>query len=116
MKVHKDAKTRRKTRVSRSIKGVIDKPRLSIFRSNQNIYVQALDDVNGKTIVSYSSLQKIDKKGKNKTDVSFEVGKILGENLIKKKIKEAVFDRGFYKYHGRVKAVAEGVRSSGVKL
>jgi large subunit ribosomal protein L18 len=114
MNSHKDAKIRRKHRVSSKIKGVHDKPRLSVFRSCKNILVQAIDDTKNVTVASYSSLNKLDKKEKNKTQVSFEVGRLLGEELKKKRIQKAVFDRGYYKYHGRVKAVADGIRSSGV--
>ncbi len=116
MKTHKEAKIRRKIKVSSRIKGIAGKPRLSIFRSNKNIYVQAVDDILGKTLFSMTSVNNVDKKGKNKVDISFEIGKVFGESLKKKKIEQAVFDRGYYKYHGRVKAVADGIRSSGVKI
>jgi large subunit ribosomal protein L18 len=83
-------------------------PRLSVFRSNKHIYAQIIDDGKGVTLISASD-KDIDKKGK-KTEIASEVGKIVAEKAAAKKIKNIVFDRSGYKYHGQVKALAESAR------
>lgn len=111
MNIKKANKThqRRKIRTRKSVgKGTGEKPRLSVFRSNAYIYAQIIDDEKGHTIVSASSLE-IETKGK-KTDQAREVGKILAERAIQAGIVRVLFDRGGYRYHGRVKALAEGAR------
>ena len=91
------------------------KPRLTVFRSLSNIYVQLIDDDKRTTIVSASSKEKgIEKK--SKTEVSQLVGKLIAERCIEKGIKDVYFDRGSYKYHGRVKSLAEAARTGGLKL
>lgn len=89
-------------------------PRLSVFRSSKAIYAQIIDDGSGKTLVFASSLE-LGAKAK-KTDASKEVGKTLATKALAKKISQVVFDRGGYKYHGRVKALAEGAREGGLKF
>ena len=88
-----------------------ERPRLSVFRSNKYIYAQVIDDVAGKTMASASSLEK-DFKGKTgaNNDAAIAVGKLLAERAVKAGIKDVIFDRAGYKYHGRVKALAEGAR------
>ncbi|GIW63990.1 MAG: 50S ribosomal protein L18 [Patescibacteria group bacterium] len=115
---HFDRKIRRKIRnrskVNRTLNGRV---RVSIFRSNKYIYAQAID-AEGKVVASYDSLrlQKESDKKQTKVEQSFQVGKKLAEMLSKKNIKEVVFDRGQYKFHGRVKAVAEGLRQGKIKV
>lgn len=101
-------------RVRSKITGAEKRPRLSVFRSGKHIYAQIIDDAKGKTLVQASSL-KVKAKGK-KTDVSKEVGKSVAVQALSKNITEVVFDRGGYKYHGRVKALAEGAREGGLKF
>lgn len=96
--------------------GTKKRPRMSIFRSNRNIFVQLIDDVKGHTLYSYSSLKLKNKEGKKKTEIAYLVGKEIGKIAKKKHIKEIVFDRGGYKYHGRVKALAEGARETGLSF
>ena len=105
---------RRHKRIRAKIIGTNSCPRLSIFRSNQHIYVQLINDKKGQTLVSLSDL-KIKKKG-NKTEVAAEIGKQVAKIALEKKIKKIVFDRAGYKYHGRVKAVAEAARQAGLKF
>jgi large subunit ribosomal protein L18 len=109
---------KRKKRVRSSLHGTKKRPRLSIFRSNQKIYAQLIDDDAGKTLASYSSpkLAEGERKGKTKSEVSRLVGGELAKAAKKKKIKKVVFDRGGYKYHGRVKALAEGAREGGLEF
>ena len=101
----------RKSRIRSKLKKVNnDKPRLSVFRSLNNIYAQLIDDKKGSTIASASSKEKnIEKKSKN--EISKIVGKLIAERSIEKGIKEVFFDRGSYRYHGRVKSLAEAART-----
>ena len=100
--------------IRKKIKGSALKPRISIFRSNTNIYAQAIDDINGITLVS-SSVKDVKAKGSS-SETAKLVGKDLGAKLSKAKIDTAVFDRSGYLYHGRVKALAEGIREAGLKF
>ena len=117
-----NTKTFRRNRIRQRIKKVIsgtpDYPRLSVFRSNKEIYCQVIDDVNGKTLLQTSSRDKaiIDLKLKTNTEVSFSVGKLVAEQAIKNGIEKIKFDRGGYLYHGRVKSLAEGAREGGLKF
>lgn len=107
---------KRKARVRSKIKGTKKRPRLSVFRSNIDTTAQLIDDESGITLVSYSSknLPKAKTKGQSKVQVSALVGEELAKRAKAKKISRAVFDRGGYKYHGRVKALAEGARKGGL--
>ncbi|AGW86023.1 50S ribosomal protein L18 [Blattabacterium sp. (Nauphoeta cinerea)] len=97
--------------------GSKNRPRISVFRSNKEIYVQIIDDVSGKTLVSSSSKEKeFYKNKKNKTELSYEVGKLLGYRAKKLNLKKLVFDKGKYLYHGRVKSLAEGIREVGLEF
>lgn len=107
-------KVRRHTRVRTKVKGTAKCPRLSVFRSNKYIFLQLIDDSKGKTIISLSNIKS--NKKVPKTESSKEAGKELAKLAIEKKIKKVVFDRGGYKYHGRVKAVAEGAREGGLSF
>jgi large subunit ribosomal protein L18 len=115
----KKVRARRERRVRSKIFGTEKRPRLSVFRSAKSIYIQAIDDDSGRTIVEASTLSK-DLKGTigglKKIEAAKEVGKLLAKRLSEKQIKEAVFDRGRFLYHGRVKSLAEAVRESGIKL
>lgn len=99
------------------IKGTADIPRLSVSKSNRGMYLQLIDDESGKTLISasYKELPPKSKAG-NKVFDSFELGKILAAKAIKKNIKTVIFDRGGYKYHGRVKAAADGAREAGLNF
>lgn len=106
-------------RIRKNIAGSPEKPRLSVFRSNTDIYVQVIDDVAGKTLVSVSSKTKelTDKvKGINKTEQAKLVGKLAAEKALEKGISTIVFDRGGYLYHGRVKSLADAAREGGLKF
>jgi large subunit ribosomal protein L18 len=104
--------TQRKIRVRARIEGTPDCPRLTVFRSNSHIYGQLIDDIKGKALVSVSDL-KIKEKGK-KTEIAAKVGEELAKKAIAQKIKKVVFDRNGFKFHGRVKALAEGARKGGL--
>ena len=107
---------KRHKRVRAKISGTPEMPRLNVFRSEANIYAQVIDDVNGVTLASASSLDKsIDGYGGNVVAAT-AVGKLVAERALAKGIDTVVFDRGGYLYHGRVKALAEGAREGGLKF
>ncbi|WP_185876633.1 50S ribosomal protein L18 [Blattabacterium cuenoti] len=106
-----------KKRKCKKIFGKLNRPRISVFRSNKGIYVQVIDDVNRKTLASSSSREKVfSNYKKTKKELSVEVGKLLGNKLKKLKINKLVFDRGKYLYHGRVKSLADGIREVGLEF
>ena len=106
-----------KNRVRKIISGTESQPRLSVFRSNKEIYAQLIDDVSGNTIVSSSSTEKeISKVKGNKTETASVVGKKLAEKAVSKGIKQGSFDRSGYLYHGRVKSLADGAWDGGLKF
>ncbi|MFM9053236.1 MAG: 50S ribosomal protein L18 [Bacteroidota bacterium] len=104
-------------RIRKKVKGTSSCPRLSVFRSNKQIYAQLIDDVNGVTLVTSSTRDKsmLDMKAP-KVDLAREVGKSLASNATQNGISSIVFDRGGYLYHGRVKALAEGAREGGLQF
>ena len=112
---NKQRKLRRQKRVRAKISGTDKKPRLCVFRSNKHIYAQLIDDAAKKTILSASD-EKIKKGKMTKVDLGKEIGKTIAKLALEKKIEKVIFDRGPYKYHGRVKAVAEGAREGGLKF
>lgn len=115
----KKNRERRKNRVRGKIRGTAQRPRLSVFRSTRYIYVQAIDDDAGKTLAATSSLTgelRDDLKGRKKTDAAYEVGRHIARRLLADNVTEAVYDRGSYLYHGRVKALADGARHEGLKI
>ena len=101
-------------RVRAKIKGTAERPRLTVFRSNRSIELQLINDVEGKTIVMATTKEV--KEAKGKTQASEEAGKLIATRAIKAGIKKAVFDRGHYRYHGRVKAAVDGARKSGLEI
>lgn len=105
---------RRAKRVRAKISGTADMPRLSVYRSLSHIYAQLINDDKGVTILSASDKEV--KAGKTKVEKAFEVGKLIAEKAKAAKINQAVFDRGAFKYHGSVKAIAEGAREGGIKI
>lgn len=111
-KAKNEKRARRHNKVRAKITGHTNRPRLSVFRSNRGMFLQIIDDSAGKTLVSASSLEV--KKAGKKIEISKELGKLIAEKAKDKKITEVVFDRSFYKYHGRVKAVADGAREGGL--
>ena len=106
---------RRHKRVRAKIKGTAKIPRFCVFRSNKHIYGQLIDDEKRKTLLSVKD-SEIKKVAKGKIVVAKEVGKLLAEKALVKKYKKVVFDRAGFKYHGRVKALAEGAREAGLKF
>ncbi len=107
---------KRHNRIRKKISGTSERPRLSVFRSNKNIYAQIIDDTKGITLVFTSSVGKdFDGVGNNK-EAAKKIGKDIAKKALDKGIKEVVFDRGGYIYHGRVKELAEGAREAGLQF
>lgn len=119
-KIDKNAvREKRHIRVRAKISGTPSKPRFNVYRSTSHIYVQVIDDVNGKTLISCSTLEKSiapSLQGKTKKEQAKIVGLEAGKKALAKGIKEVVFDRGGYLYTGRVKEVADGAREAGLKF
>ena len=107
---------KRHKRVRAKISGTPERPRLNVFRSETNIYAQIIDDVNGVTLVSASSLEQAFECDGTKTDAAKKVGQVVAERAKAAGISEVVFDRGGYVYHGRVAALAEGAREGGLQF
>ena len=105
-----------KMRIRKSVNGTAERPRMSVYRSNKQIYVQLVDDQNGKTLASASSKEKgFDDKG-NKIEQAGKVGKLIAEKAKSAGIESVVFDRNGFLYHGRVKTLAEAARKGGLKF
>ena len=111
-------RSRIRMRIRKKISGTADRPRLAVFRSNKQIYVQVVDDLKRVTLLSASSKEKefTGKAGMKKTEQAKLVGKVLAERCREKGISNVVFDRSGYKYHGRVKSLADAARENGLKF
>jgi large subunit ribosomal protein L18 len=114
----KERRIRIKHRIRKHISGTGERPRMSVFRSNKQIYVQLIDDAESRTLLSVSSLNKdiAEKKDINKTEQAKLVGKLAAEKSKEAGITDVVFDRNGYLYHGRIKALAESAREAGLKF
>ena len=107
---------KRHARVRGKVSGTPERPRLSVFRSENHIYAQVIDDVAGNTLVSASSVEKGFEGSGSNCEAAKKVGAAVAERALQKGIEEVVFDRGGYIYHGRVQALAEGAREAGLKF
>jgi large subunit ribosomal protein L18 len=114
-KVKNQKNLRRHLKVRSTISGTADVPRLNVFRSNRGMFLQIIDDLAGKTLASASTLELKNKKN-NKIDLSKELGLLIAQKAKALNITKVVFDRGPYKYHGRIKAAAEGAREGGLQF
>ncbi|AGT30408.1 50S ribosomal protein L18 [Geobacillus genomosp. 3] len=108
---------KRHARIRKKIVGTTERPRLSVFRSNKHIYAQIIDDTKSTTIVSASTLDKeFGLDSTNNIDAAKKVGELVAQRALEKGIKQVVFDRGGYLYHGRVKALADAAREAGLEF
>ncbi len=115
VKKRKTLRERRHRRIRKKIKGTAERPRLCVFRSLRHIYAQLVDDERGHTLLGVSSLSpEVRGLQGTKTEMARAVGTLLGKKALEKGIRTVVFDRGGYKYHGRVKALADGAREAGL--
>ena len=115
----REKRARRHYRVRQKLSGTGSKPRLCVFRSLNHIYAQVVDDLQGRTLTSASTLDpevKAETTGKSKADEAKLVGSLIAKRALNDGVKQVVFDRGGYKYHGRVKALAEAAREAGLKF
>jgi len=112
----KQIRTRIHKRIRRKLAGSTERPRLAVFRSVAHIYAQVIDDTQGKTLVSASSVDKGGKTKGGNVAAAKAIGKLVAERAKEKGIKSVVFDRGGYLYHGRVKALAEAARAAGLEF
>jgi large subunit ribosomal protein L18 len=111
------ARKRRHLRVRKKVRGTAQRPRLAVYRSLSHIYAQVIDDDAGHTLAAASDIEATTKaqlNGKHKTDIAKLVGQLLAERAKERGVNEVVFDRAGYRYHGRVKALADGARESGL--
>ena len=105
-----------RNRIRKKIRGTAECPRLSVFRSNKQIYAQIIDDIAGSTLAAASSRDIKEATATKKTEIAGVVGKMLGEKATAAGITKVIFDRGGYLYHGRVKSLADGARNAGLKF
>ncbi len=116
MNTKKEKRIRRHKKIRVNMHGTKDRPRLFVFRSNQHIYAQLINDETAKILMSVSDKDLKAKKGDKKSELAKQVGKSIAEKAIADKIETVVFDRGGTLFHGRVKALAEGAREAGLKF
>ena len=115
--IRQQARVKRKKRIRKKINGTTQRPRLSVFRSARHIYAQVVDDTAGNTLAAASTMDKEAQTGskfENKVEAAKFVGKLVGERALGKGIKEVVFDRNGFLYHGRIKSLSEGAREAGL--
>jgi large subunit ribosomal protein L18 len=110
--MNKENFEQKRKRIRSKVFGTNDRPRMSVFRSNKSIFCQIIDDAKGKTLVS-ASFKEI-KEGKTKSEKTGFLGELIAKKALKKNIKKVVFDKSGYKYHGRIKALADGARKGGL--
>lgn len=114
-----ERRRKRHIRIRKAIFGTADRPRLAVYRSGKHLYAQAIDDYQGKTLFAFSTVsEKFQKKSSKDKPVELakKLGQLFGPELVAKGIKKIAFDRGGFQYHGRVKALAEGLRETGVEF
>ena len=108
---------KRHARVRTRLSGTEARPRLNVFRSNKHIYAQLIDDVNGVTLASASTLDKeIDLDSSSNVDAAVKIGELVAKRAVEKGVKTVIFDRGGYLYHGRIKALADAARENGLEF
>lgn len=116
MSIKNDKRIRRHKKIRMNMHGTKDRPRLFVFRSNQHIYAQLIDDDKAKILMSVSDKDIKAKKGEKKSDVAKKVGETIAKKAVENKIEKVIFDRGGIVYHGRIKALADGAREAGLKF
>ena len=109
-------RNRRKKHIRKRISGTTDRPRMTVYKSNKNMYVQVIDDTEGKSIASASNIEKQNRNLKKCVADAEKLGEIIGNRLKEKNINSVVFDRNGYIYHGIIKAIADGTRKTGIQF
>lgn len=116
-KTRKEKRYRRRKHIRKALFGKPEKPRLAVFRSNRYLYAQLIDDLNDKCICGISEKTfEPKKKDQKPTEVAFDMGKEFGKTIAEKDVNKIVFDRGGFKYHGRIRSFADGLRESGIEF
>jgi large subunit ribosomal protein L18 len=110
------ARERRHRRVRKKVRGTPQRPRLAVFRSNKHVYAQVIDDVNGRTVASASTMEKSFSGATATVDAAKKIGQVVGERAKSAGVETVVLDRGGFRYHGRVAGVADGAREAGLKV
>lgn len=116
LKNRSERRTRRKRGIRKNILGVPGQPRLTVFRSSKHIYAQVIDDLSGRTITSASTNEKSYSSGGGNVNAASEIGKVIADRATSAGVKKVVFDRNGYRYHGRIRALADGAREGGLKF
>lgn len=109
-------RVRRKKHVRKTVQGTAERPRMSVFKSSKYLYVQVIDDASGTTLAYANNLEKDNKAIASNVEGAAKLGELIGERLKEKKITRVVFDRNGYIYHGKVKAIADGARKTGITI
>ena len=109
-------RTRRKKHVRKTVQGTPERPRMSVYKSAKHLYIQVIDDQSGKTIAYANNLEKDNRSIPSNVEGAAKLGELIGSRLKEKKIDNVVFDRNGYVYHGKVKAIADGARKSGITI
>jgi large subunit ribosomal protein L18 len=109
-------RSKRRQSIRKKISGTSEKPRLTVYKSNRYTYIQAIDDTSGRTIAAASNLEKDQRSIKNLAADLEKLGLLIGQRLLAKNVQSVVFDRNGYRYHGKVKALADGARKAGIKF
>lgn len=116
MKTVYEQRLKRHRRLRKKISGTPDRPRLAVFRSNRHIYAQVIDDLNGTTVAAASTLDPALKAGSNSVDSAAKVGELIAERALQSGLSTVVFDRGGYRFHGKIKALADSAREKGLEF
>lgn len=111
-----DARSRRRTRVRKKVRGTTERPRLAVYRSNRHIYAQVINDTGGVTVAAASSLEPDLRSNRLNVDTAAKVGTLVADRAKEAGVSQVVFDRGGYKYHGRLKALADAAREAGLEF
>lgn len=116
MKTVYEQRIKRHRRLRKKISGTPDRPRLAVFRSNRHLYAQVIDDLNGRTLAAASTLDPDLKLSSNSVESAGKVGELVADRVLKQGVSTVVFDRGGYRFHGKIKALADGAREKGLKF
>ncbi len=109
-------RVRRKKHVRKTVQGTPERPRMSVYKSSKHLYIQVIDDMSGTTIAYANNLEKDNKAIPSNVEGAAKLGELIGKRLKEKKITTVVFDRNGYVYHGKIKAIADGARKSGITI
>lgn len=116
MKSSSQARVKRHRRIRKKVTGTAERPRLAVFRSNKHVYAQIIDDVSGRTLASASSVDPTLRSDSNSVESAGKVGSLIAQRAVDAGVSSVVFDRGGFKFHGKIKALADGAREKGLQF